>query len=336
MIVPLNSTRIKRAIKRIPLLASFAVILTRIVPGYVQYRRLIKKYGDDVAILRAAWHGTGDYYICGMYLSEYLRLNEIINFVFLVNKTGSESGVMRLFSVFDGHIVTCRSVKCLSRFSEFMQYEKPLCKSLECSDQITFIGEDLKGYHGLTLKDFYLYYGFGFQKEPQACMPVFSGDIGFIRALMRDNGLIPGKTVLLAPYSTCLMKHLPTESIWEDIASHLQKSGYVVATNCFGHELPVWGTVPLSIDYTYIVPFLNEAGGFIGIRSGLCDIISRSTCRKMIIYTEKSDFWPDGRSEPFLSLSAMDFDKMADEITYRGKKLEFEYRIIDMIDGWKT
>lgn len=323
--------QIKRLIKKNPILAFSAVIAMRILPGYFQYCKLVRQFGKETAILRTAWHGTGDYYICGMYLPAYLQENGIHDFVFLVNDIGSEIKVTELFHVYQGHILKVRSAAGLSRFSEFMQWENPLCKNFECSDQLTFIGDNLKGYRGLTLMDFYLYYGFCFQRDPGACMPHFSKDINRIRRDMYEKNLVSGKTVLLAPYSTCSKKYLPPGSFWEHIAECLKKSGYTVATNCIGKELPVKGTKRLSIAYPDIVPFLNEAGYFIGIRSGLCDIISQSSCRKIVIHTAQSDFWPDGRSKLFVGLCSMKLDQTAIELKYSGDIDQLEKEISDIL-----
>lgn len=326
--------KIKQLLKKSPFLTFGFAVLGRIIPGYLQFRSLIKRFGRDASIMRTAWHGTGDYYICGMYLYEYLRLNEINNYVFLVDNKGSEAKVTNLFPVYDGHVVKTRSAKSLSRFSEFMGGGKPLCKSFECSDHMTFIGENLKGYRGMTMMDFYLHYGFGFREKPDACMPRYSQDSGGIRSRMLEQGLVPGKTVLLAPYSTCSKAYLPPSSFWEGIAVHLRKSGFAVATNCYGSELPVKGTAPLAITYSEVVPFLNEAGGFIGIRSGLCDIISQSFCQKIVIHTEKSDFWPDGRSESFVGLCQTWGDEAVVEFTYCGDDRSLGCKIEQIIQTW--
>lgn len=325
---------IKRLVQKVPLLAFCAVVITRIIPGYLQYAKLVRRFGKDTQILRTAWHGTGDYYICGMYLQHYLITNQIDDFIFLVSDLGSEAKVMSLFNVFDGHTVKMRSIVQLSRFSEFMQDEKCRCKTFECSDQISFIGEMLKGYQGLTLMDFYQWYGFGFKKEPRKQEPIFSHDIEKIEALMHEHGLIPGKTVLMAPYSTCSELYLPPKSFWNALAGYLLRCGYTVATNCFGEEIAIKGTIPLSIDYIDIVPFLDFAGGFIGIRSGLCEIIANSVCNKIIIHTEKSDFWPDGKSEDFVGVGKMGLDMRAKELTFSDTKGETIKKIIEMIECW--
>ena len=286
-------------------------------------------------ILRTAWHGTGDYYICGMYLPAYLKQQGISDYVFLVKDTGSERKVTELFEAYQGHVVSISSVDELSRFSEFMRQEEPLCRSFEKSDHLSFIGEQLKGYRGLSLMDFYLWYGFGFQDTPARSEPRFSQDIERIRAEMEERSLPRGKTILLSPYSTCSKEYLPQKEIWEEIAEHLKGHGYTVATNCFGEEVPVKGTLPMSIPYQDLVPFLNEAGGFIGVRSGLCDIISQSTCKKIIIYPEKSDFWPSGRTEVFVGLHAMGLCQMGKnvEVTYKKSKTTYK-KIVQVVDSW--
>ena len=142
---------LKQFVKRRPFLAIPLTMMTKILPGYRQYRKIVRRYGSTVSVLRTAWHGTGDYYICGMYLPAFLKENGISNYVFLVNKTGSERKVTRLFDVYQGHTVQLHSVEPLSRFSEFMRQKEPLCRSFEKSDHLTFIGEQLKGYRRLSL-----------------------------------------------------------------------------------------------------------------------------------------------------------------------------------------
>lgn len=326
--------KIKKWIKRTPFLAIPLVIIHKILPGFFLYRKITKQYGEQTKIFRTAWHGTGDYYICGMYLPAYLKQQGISDYVFLVKDTGSERKVTELFNVYQGHVVPIPSVDALSRFSEFMRQEEPLCRSFEKSDHLSFIGEQLKGYHGLSLMDFYLWYGFGFQNIPARADPQFSQDIERIRDEMEEKGLPRGKTILLSPYSTCSKEYLPPKEVWEEITKHLKRRGYAVVTNCFGKETPVKGTASVSIAYTDLVPFLNEAGGFIGIRSGLCDILSQSTCKKIIIYPEQSDFWPSGMSEHFTGLNKMGLTHNSMEVYYSQNIITLICDVLKKINTW--
>ena len=325
---------LKQFVKRRPFLAIPLTMMTKILPGYRQYRKIVRRYGSTVSVLRTAWHGTGDYYICGMYLPAFLKENGISNYVFLVNKTGSERKVTRLFDVYQGHTVQLHSVEPLSRFSEFMRQKEPLCRSFEKSDHLTFIGEQLKGYRRLSLVDFYLWQGFGFSNEPQRAMPYFSKDINKIRRKMEANRLPLKKTVLLSPFSTCSKECLLPNTFWEKISAYLVRRGYVVATNCGGGEEPICGTIPLTVPYEELVPFLDMSGNFIGVRSGLCDILSLSSCNKIIIHLERSDFWPNGRSKEFVGIRLMGFDNVATEVVYDGEIYGLMRDIIGEISTW--
>ena len=124
-----------------------------------------------------------------------------------------------------------------------------------------------------------------------------------IEMLFKRYNLKCGKTVLLAPYATCV-DSFPA-NFWENIVDRLQKKGYTICTNCGKDEIPVVGTEGIFIPYSSIIQFLDKAGAYIGIRSGLSDIISSSKCKKVVFYTEHSMFWPDGVAMDYLSLNDM-------------------------------
>ena len=296
--------RVKGILKKYPLVMIPMVFYGKVFQGYRLYKKLVKKYGEDVKILRTAWHGTGDYYSCGLFLREYLKENKIENFIFLVPNAGSESKVTELFDIYKEHTQRISNPYGLTRFSEFMQQYYPLCKGFETSEQINFIGENLKGYKGLTLMDFYLHYGFGLSENVKRDRPQFNEGKEQVIRIFKDAGLLPGKTALIAPYSTCIMESELSANMWENIAKKLKNEGWSVATNCFGDEKPVAGTVALSVGYKDIVPFLDAAGKFVGVRSGLCEIISTSTCEKSVFYGE-SEFWARGNAKEFVDLENM-------------------------------
>ena len=64
-------------------------------------------------------------------------------------------------------------------------------------------------------------------------------------------------------------------------------------------------TKSVFVPYNQIIDFCNRAGLFIGIRSGLSDIISSSSCKKILIYPEYSNAWPDDVSIAYLGLQEM-------------------------------
>ena len=48
---------LKQFVKRRPFLAIPLTMMTKILPGYRQYRKIVRRYGSTVSVLRTAWHG---------------------------------------------------------------------------------------------------------------------------------------------------------------------------------------------------------------------------------------------------------------------------------------
>ncbi len=67
----------------------------------------------------------------------------------------------------------------------------------------------------------------------------------------------------------------------------MKERGYSVCTNVAGDEKPIEGTVGLFLPYDVVLDFVNKAGGVVGIRCGLFDIVSTSEA-KMAVYYWKS------------------------------------------------
>ena len=303
----------REKLKKISIFRIFVMFFARIYPGYRIYADLLKKVGNGGVLLGTAWRGTGDYYICGLYLSAWLQKNGISNYLFLCPE-GAEEKVLSLFPILRQHCQTLPKGPDYYYLLLFRAFLGPqICRFIYFHHQQPFPSNDalnttngwLQGFRGLNMLDFYLACGFHLEDDAPKSAPEFLQDRGKIKKWFQDYGLKEGKTVLLAPYSTGLEKFLPPETYWEEITHRLQKEGYTVCTNCFGEEKPIEGTVRISIPFSEIVPFLDMAGSFWGIRSGLCDIISTSTCEKVVIHLYKAKWWPDGRSIPYTGIKSL-------------------------------
>lgn len=93
-----------------------------------------------------------------------------------------------------------------------------------------------------------------------------------------------GNTVILAPYAKSVVR--PPDSFWEELAGTYLHKGCLVMTCVHGDENPVRGTVPISLPLNQMVSAAEYAGCFIGIRSGLCDIVSIAKCQKTVIFPD--------------------------------------------------
>lgn len=98
------------------------------------------------------------------------------------------------------------------------------------------------------------------------------------------KGIAEGKAVILAPCAksvTALPPH-----IWSDIVETFRGRGYQCYTNVAGEEQPLPGTRPVRPSISEIQSVVEKAGIFIGIRSGLCDVLYGAACRKIALYPD--------------------------------------------------
>ncbi len=93
-----------------------------------------------------------------------------------------------------------------------------------------------------------------------------------------------GRGVILAPYA----KSVPTlpNAVWEEIVWSYQSRGYQVLTNVAGDEGPIEGTEPIRPGIREMRSVVERAGTFIGVRSGICDVIRTADCRKIALYPD--------------------------------------------------
>ena len=252
-----------------------------ITDGRRIYGAIRCKY-PDTRIYMCTYPGTGDMYLTGLYLKDRMKHDNVSECVMVV---ASETG-RKIIGLFDmGDVIKeIYVLKGRQECNKLLFYVRNMGfdaanAGLLSNDYGVMRLERMSGVNGIDFNTM-------FQKV------VFFSDIKRTYAGMRqesaegifDNArLRPGKTVLLSPYAntTTAIRN----EIWIDIADKLIMEGYDVATNVSGmSEVPISGTIGVEIPYTKIVAFLDKAGGFIGLRSGLCDIISGSSTRKVVLY----------------------------------------------------
>jgi hypothetical protein len=93
-----------------------------------------------------------------------------------------------------------------------------------------------------------------------------------------------GRAVLMAPYARSV---LPVPwSFWEHTAERHLSQGDVVATVVHGEEDPIPGTLALEIPIPGLLAAATHAGTFIGLRSGLCDVVHTARARKVHVFPD--------------------------------------------------
>lgn len=93
-----------------------------------------------------------------------------------------------------------------------------------------------------------------------------------------------GRGALLAPYAKSVVP-VPW-SFWEHTAEHHVSQGDTVVTLVHGEEDPVPGTLALEIPIPELLDAVEHAGTFIGLRSGLCDVVHTARARKVHVFPD--------------------------------------------------
>ena len=99
-----------------------------------------------------------------------------------------------------------------------------------------------------------------------------------------EHSLLPGKTVVFAPYSK-ITDMIPMW-FWNFLAEALEEQGFIVATICNFGEPPIEGTKPLVVPPKKLLPTLEGAGCFIGVRGKLYNMAESANCLKIAIYDD--------------------------------------------------
>lgn len=119
---------------------------------------------------------------------------------------------------------------------------------------------------------------FGLPASTKPYPPVYLQPYG------RKEEIKPGRSVILSPHAKSVTAL--NEKIWKQIVAYYQDRGYVCYTNTAGNEEPLPGTIPISPPILQMQSAVERAGTFIGLRSGLCDVIREASCRKIALYPD--------------------------------------------------
>lgn len=94
--------------------------------------------------------------------------------------------------------------------------------------------------------------------------------------------IVPGKTVILAPYAHSIVE-VPL-AFWENLVLDYEKKGFSLLTNVAPGQVPLVGTEGLSLPLNQMISAVEYAGHFVGMRSGLCDVLYGAQCVKTVVF----------------------------------------------------
>lgn len=287
--------------------------------GIKLLRQIRALYGETahVFLVRGA---TGDVYLVNCLIKKYCYLHKIDKYVMVGDGKGLRE-VSNLF--FEDHIYALPRWKasCLQSVYKLCG-EQPLNMTdlFMWQHSLYFNRCRLRMEERFNFMDTYQWYVFGFSEiQKLSYPPVLSVHESDIQR-WNLNGISKGRTVVISPHAysvECL-----DQAFWRLVVNKLKNKGYnvVFSINTNKETCPFPGEHCYFANYEEIVPMLNYAGFFIAVRSGLCDIVSQSSCKMVILYPmkRKVNNYNEHRSDiDFAGLKAMGLNKNAIEIETR-------------------
>ncbi len=282
--------------------------------GYRIYLRIQQSYPQNRWLFLCPYPGTGDIYMACVYLDAFLKKEQPGPYVMAVSAESCRKTAL-LFGVGQIERVSKDEMEKLLKAWEFLGSRKMLVKPLLYWGWRTKRYLYADEYPQITFNEMFLYDVFDLPCGTEKKRIEINGQSGYAEALFKRLGLKPHRTVIMAPYAGSFVPEMGIEA-WAEIAADLVKKGWTVATNCSGDaERPVPGTVPIWFPYEEAVQVLEYAGGFVALRSGLCDIVSQAKCKMVILY--ESGF--NAARYEYFSLKKMGLNPDAVEFVYEKK-----------------
>lgn len=131
----------------------------------------------------------------------------------------------------------------------------------------------------IPLEQIYCCGVYGLSKDTVAAKPNANG------VIYKDIESIPeGNTVIFSPYAKSVTAL--DSKIWENAVSYYSGKGFKCYTNVVGDEKPLIGTESISPSLLEFSSVVERAGTFVGIRSGLCDVIREANAKKIALYPD--------------------------------------------------
>ena len=217
----------------------------------------------------------GDVYFCMSYLPVFLRKRGFDKCVVCVPSNAC-ARVVRLFDGFETEVFPQKELDAAIQAVIYYQdndcyiahQDRPYVIDLHNALKIKLI----------PLETIYCCGVFGLPKDTVPTDPINWEDYPKL------DEIEAGKTLILSPYAKSVTAL--DAKIWNDIIEEYRNKGFRVFTNVSGSEEALAGTIPLHVPLNQTRSILEKAGTFIGIRSGLCDVIRTAKCRKIAMYPD--------------------------------------------------
>lgn len=272
--------------------------------GKKNYNHWRKKYPKEKFLL-SPWNASGDIYVAGLYLDEYIEKKCTNGYrVFVTSKAAQK--VAAVIGC-DAEMVSQNDMDNMLVYIRYRGYEETNSLNINVNYPSKNRGQRIGGIYPIV--DFNtVHQRIAFQadnKQTKLQVHQENSDIVF-----EKYGLKKERVILIAPCSATL-GNIPNNVLIR-IVKELQRKGYSICSNVVEDEKPIEGTIGLFLPYNIVLDFVNKSAGIIGMRSGLIDVVS-STNSKMVVVHKKSHYRYFGlqymglKTENILEMNAEDF-----------------------------
>lgn len=303
-------------------LETFLEELSFIRKGKNIYKQLRKKYGNICRFFISPARSIGDIYLILMYLKVYIQQKGIKNYLLIIHGNAAnalcEKSYITKFIKIDSD-----EIKALRRFVQFIGEKKSNTYILNELINHTNKMKNVIGYGNYN--NFSLCYRkilFSLTEDNNTIFenPIIQ-DRKKIEKYIKNKKLIPKKTILIAPYTNYL-RPLPTR-FWERLVKKLLENGWMVYTNSSSEkEQAIKGTEAINLDFDELTAFVDQAGVFIGARSGICDVLSCTSANMYVLYIKHNENQFIS-SDQYFSLRAMGLNDKVKEYVYDDQQEDF-------------
>lgn len=245
---------------------------TRVEQGRIHLNKLNSKYPGHFRFL-CPFAALGDIYLMMSYLPYFMQKRNIGQCVIGVIGNACAQ-VVQLFGAYNVEVFSQKDM------------DETIQAVLYTQDSNTFIPHQDRPYvvnlhkalyvKPISLEQIYCCGVFGLPANTKAVKPREFREYSEIAHIRK------GKAVILSPYAKSVT-NLSVE-IWEQIVDGYIKKGYQCFTNVAGEEKALKNTLPISPAISEMKSVVERAGVFIGIRSGMCDVLREAKAEKIALY----------------------------------------------------
>ena len=243
--------------------------------GYGLLKRLSEKYEGFFKVF-CPFNALGDIFFMMSYWSAFAGTRNIGDTVFCV----TDNALADVIHLFGDDPVEVYGQRDLDSVIQSVIYTK---------DENSFIAHQDRPYvmdlaralyiKKIPLEKMYCCGVFGLPADTAPAKP------GVSKRVYRDIAQIPeGKAVIFSPYAKSVTAIDP--KVWADAVSYYNGAGYKCYTNVVGDEKALQGTEAISPSLLEMRSVVERASTFIGIRSGLCDILREAEAKKIALYPD--------------------------------------------------